>query len=363
MSGSDVRGSLLRNLSANGRPSYELPGTNGGSALLVPDAGRVLALFGPGEGESLIFVHPRLLAGVDESLDFLRQAVWKNLGGDRTWIGPEADLHVGDLADPWGTLNVPTTVDPGNYVVQREGGAIRLRNDAQVRLHRPKADCDISVEKIVRMAPNPLRHEPSALSALGSVEYIGYDQVTRLHLLSAPRQDDGVCIWNLLVLPPGGDLIVPVLGPTRVRDFFRDKSRPDNLSQDDRYIRFRLTGCDLRKIGIRAAALVGRAGYVRPVGPDLWTLVVRSFSVNPSGEYVDVPWDEPTSLGWCFESYNDRGEWGGFGELEYHTPAVGGQTGLSFYEDRSQVWAYRGPPSQIRAIGEMLLGQGCLACR
>jgi hypothetical protein len=41
--------------------------------------------------------------------------------------------------------------------------------------------------------------------------------------------------------------------------------------------------------------------------------------------------------------------------LEYHVPAIGGDTGLGFIEDRSQLWAFRGAPKVIAEIARTLL--------
>ena len=48
-------------------------------------------------------------------------------------------------------------------------------------------------------------------------------------------------------------------------------------------------------------------------------------------------------------------KWGMFSELEYHVPAIGGGTGLSEVEDRSQLWAFRGERKDIEAIARVLL--------
>jgi len=78
------------------------------------------------------------------------------------------------------------------------------------------------------------------------------------------------------------------------------------------------------------------------------------------GTSQSIPWDDTTDLGYAVECYNDSGETGLFGELEYHTPAIGGGTGLTTYLDCSQVWAFRGEEQPIRTVGERLLGQGLL---
>jgi hypothetical protein len=86
-----------------------------------------------------------------------------------------------------------------------------------------------------------------------------------------------------------------------------------------------------------------------------FALVVRNFFVNPSGEYVDVPWGNTEDLGYAVQACNINNELGSFSELEYHVPAIGHGTGSSRAEDISQVWAFRGPLHQIRQLMRSLL--------
>jgi hypothetical protein len=85
------------------------------------------------------------------------------------------------------------------------------------------------------------------------------------------------------------------------------------------------------------------------------TLIVRNFVVNPSGEYVDVPWRDPDDLGYSTQACNVNSALGAFSELEYHIPAIGGKTGRARCDDAAQVWAFCGPEEAIRAVAHCLL--------
>jgi hypothetical protein len=108
------------------------------------------------------------------------------------------------------------------------------------------------------------------------------------------------------------------------------------------------------KIGIRAAVTTGRIGYIYPAG-NRYALIVRNFFVNPSGEYADVPWTEPEDFGYSTQACSVNSRWGMFSEMEYHVPAIGGDTGLNYIEDRSQLWAFRGSREDIVKIARALL--------
>ena len=109
-----------------------------------------------------------------------------------------------------------------------------------------------------------------------------------------------------------------------------------------------------QKLGIRAVAITGRAGYIHLRGTEA-SLIIRNFNVNPSAEYVDVPWSEPKNFGFAFQACNVNSHLGQFSELEYHIPAIGANTGKSLSEDESQLWAFRGPEPAVKSVAQHLL--------
>ena len=87
-----------------------------------------------------------------------------------------------------------------------------------------------------------------------------------------------------------------------------------------------------------------------------WSLVVRNFFVNPSGEYVDVPKDDPTDYGYAVHAVNVSSGLGDFCEMEYHVPALGCCPHSVESTDVSQVWAYRGPKAAIGKLADLRIG-------
>jgi hypothetical protein len=162
-------------------------------------------------------------------------------------------------------------------------------------------------------------------------------------------------LWNLPVLPAPGKLIVPTWRRAEILDYL-EPIRGHQMAVSERSIRFTVDGQDRYKVGLRAVAVKGRAGYMRQLNDERSTLVVRNFFVNPSGSYVNQPWENPDDLGYAFQAYNDDGGSSSFGEMEYHSTAVGGDSGHMEHRDRSQVWAFRRPADSITAIAEHLLG-------
>ena len=349
------RESLRTTLRNAGHPPLELSAPGQGSLLVLPFGGRIIGLFAEPQGENFFWVNPAL-ADAASAKSFLAGAGWLHTGGDRTWVSPEVEFHIGNLADPWGTYLAPRVVDPGQYRATMLGEGIGLQNRARVKFHRRQTEADIEIEKWVRLIANPLRAEPQ-FGELSAAAYAGYELTTTLRLEN-PRATPPISLWSLAVVPPTGHMIVPLLGETRVRDLF-EPTGPERLAASPHAVHFLIDGKEQHKISVRAAALTGRAGYLRAAGAGRSSLLVRSFMVNPSGDYIDTPWDAPDEKGYGFQAYNG-GDLGAFGELEYHTPAIGGASGQDSYRDVSQLWAFSGPTPVIRKIAGMLLGEASL---
>ena len=333
----------------------ELSTPGQGWLLVLPVGGRVIGLFAEPQGDNFFWVNPAL-AEANSAKAFLAGTGWLHTGGDRTWLSPEVEFHVGDLADPWGTYAPQRAVDPGEYMTTMLGGKIGMQNRAGAKFLRHRAEAEVEIEKWVHLIANPLRAEPW-FGEIAAVSYAGYELNTTLRLTDA-RGTPPVGLWSLAVVPPTGQMIVPVRGPTEVRDLFQPTG-PERLASSQHAIHFLIDGREQHKIGVRPDALTGRGGYLRTVGPQHSTLIVRNFVVDPTGDYIDKPWDGPNEAGMAVQCYNG-GDLGAFGELEYHTPAIGGSSGLDSYRDTSQLWAFSGPTNLVRKIAGHLLGDDSL---
>jgi hypothetical protein len=349
-------GPLKRVLSAVGKPVETLALSDGGTALILPHGGRVLGLFARGSDENFFWTHPAL--GSDDSAGaFYRSGEWQNSGGDRTWLAPEADFFFPDFPDT-GKYFQPRALDPGDFHLSGIPDGIRLVNRFECTLSRSKRKVDLILAKSVTPAPNPLRYERD-LPASSDIEYAGYNLRTSLDVLGADAAEaPPIGLWNLLQMPHGGDMLVPVYSRIEPRVLFGsvviENGPDDGLTAGDRLIRWRMRAAGDHKIGVRAVDTTGRAGYLYPAGRR-WALIVRNFFVDPSGEYVDVPWTDTGDLGYSVQACGVNSAMGRFSELEYHVPAVGRGTGRTRCEDVCGTWAFRGPREPILAIARRLL--------
>ena len=345
---------LIATLKAVGKPA-ELHQTEDGTRILVlPYGGRILGVFAPGSEENFLWTNSAL-DNPETARAYYASDDWQNSGGDRTWLAPEVDFFFPkfpniDIAGYW----QPRSLDPGNYELTKTTHGVRLTNRLTIEGFRSRKRVLLEITKSVAAAANPLRHESSMRTA--AVEYAGHTLVTSLKIVDTQPNDAFlVGLWSLTQMPHQGELFIPTYSKTEPRIYFGlVDAPPDELAMSDRLVRFKMRAAGEHKIGVRAAATTGRIGYIYPTGSK-HALIVRNFFVNPSGEYADVPWTEPDDLGYSTQACSVNSRWGMFSEMEYHVPAIGGNTGLSHVEDRSQLWAFRGSREDIVKIARTLL--------
>lgn len=326
---------------------------DGSRIVVLPYGARIIGLFASGDDNNFLWTNPEL-ENIAEAKAMFEGTGWHNTGGDRTWLTPELDIFFPDYPDASRHV-APPQLDASDYKLSVKKDSILMSRQFAIKLARPGQEANVQLVKQIGPAANPLRYE-KALSSLSSVQYAGYTLCSSLKLLdksaSAPVQ---IGLWNLLQLPHGGDMLIPTYCKSQPRVLFGDIA-PENLVVDDNLIRFRIVTKGEHKIALRAVAVTGRAGYLWQSGED-WSLVIRNFHVDPSGEYVDIPKDNPNDLGYAFHAVSVDSALGAFCELEYHVPAIGAGTGRTYCEDESQVWAFRGPHEEILAIARCLLSQ------
>ena len=345
---------LIATLKAVGKPA-ELYQTDDGTRIMVlPYGGRILGVFAPNSEENFLWTNSAL-DNPETARAYYASDDWQNSGGDRTWLAPEVDFFFPkfpniDIAGYW----QPRSLDPGNYELTKTTHGVRLSNRLTIEGFRSRKRVLLEITKSVAAAPNPLRHETSLQTA--AVEYAGHTLVTSLKIVDTQPNDAFlVGLWSLTQMPHQGELFIPTYSKTEPRIYFGlVDAPPDELAMSDRLVRFKMRAAGEHKIGVRAAATTGRIGYIYPTGSK-HALIVRNFFVNPSGEYADVPWTEPDDLGYSTQACSVNSRWGMFSEMEYHVPAIGGNTGLSHVEDRSQLWAFRGSREDIVKIARTLL--------
>jgi len=343
---------LSTNLERSGRPVHciNLPAA---TLVVLPQGGRVIGLYPRGSRENFFWTHDAL-SSVDSIRRLYAESRWPNPGGDRTWLSPTTELFVSDLDRFWETWREPVAVDPGDYSCREVAGGLTLTNRPTIELRRRKQTVELAMDKTFQPAADPFRHEPGSV---GDYAFAGYTTRSTLAVLREPRNSRvPIGLWQLLQLPPGGEMILPTHTRAKPTVIFGKIPRGD-VHCELRCIRYRMRSATTAKIAVHAIHLTGRMGYVRKNGDGGLDLVVRNFFVDPSGEYVDTPFDDETARGDAVQACNvSEKDIGSFSEIEHHAPAIGADTGLTTCTDISQVWAFRGSPKVISRIAEVLLG-------
>jgi len=342
---------LMKVLNGVGKLTELYRSPDGSVALMLPYGGRILGLFSPQSEEDFFGTHPAL-SSVESARRFYERAAWHNSRGDRTWLSPEVYFFFPDFPN-LRRYRQPLELDPGNYRVIEAGAGARMVNRATLTLSRSQERIELEIVKSVSPAANPLRYE-KLLGESEDVEYARYTLQVSLEIMKASaRSSARVGIWNLLQMPHGGELLIPTYVRVEPKAYF-GTIPPGDLSVGDRLIRYRMGASGEQKIGVRAVATTGRGGYLYETGHRSLP-IIHNFSVNPSGEYIDVPWKETEDYGCAFQACNVNSARGNFSELEYHVPAIGYDTWLRCCQDTSQVRAFRGSGEQIQRVARSLL--------
>ncbi|MDD5705295.1 MAG: hypothetical protein PHR35_05180 [Kiritimatiellae bacterium] len=345
-------GRLMKTLATAGKPAVRLALAEGAQALVLPHGGRVLGLYAADCAENFLWTNPALRTAKGTVALFASEE-WCNTGGDRTWIAPENDFFRPDYPKNAQYFQ-PRQLDPGAYRCELKDGGARLSCDLVLRSYRMREDVRLRIVKRIEPTASPF-HQIKDAPWVRALSFAGYTLRATLELRGkAKRSVAGM--WSLLQMPHSGRMLVPVRSRTKPSLYFG--TIPDgDLELGEHAIRYTMRGAGSHKIGVKALALTGRAGYLYRTGR-VWALVVRNFAVNPSGTYADFLTDG-TCPGDAFQACSvSDAVFGRFSELEYHVPAIGGATGLTCCTDASQVWAFRGSLTAIRRAAAALLGSG-----
>lgn len=340
-------------LALDGKPTRRLRFPDGSRVLVLPYGGRVLGLFSAKGSDNFYWTNPALNSSAN-ARSFFASKGWHNSGGDRTWLAPEIDVFL-PRYPRLDRYVQPRELDPGHYRVVESETGWKLENRLRLRLTRSKKLVALKITKSFGPAPNPLRSERGV--DLRDVDYAGYTQHTSLDFSGVSRTTKvQIGLWSLVQMPHGGDLLLPTFSRNKPRHIFSTVGTipKQDLLVSEHLVRYRMRQKGEHKISLRAAPMTGRAGYLYRTGKT-WSLIVRNFTVNPSGEYVDVPWNEPNWPGFAVQACNVHSSLGAFSEFEYHTPAIGHRTGVRHCTDTSQVWAFRGSRTRIRRIARLLV--------
>jgi len=347
-----TRQQLIERLEENRINYHILPLQDGISVIVTEYGGRI---FGPYFGDNSPSIYWTNKAFKDRTMfkEFLKSGDW-NLGGERIWIAPEIQYYVPDPGDFFGSYSLSRQVDPGNYTLNASKEKCVLGMEMELNTYNIASGCKaLRIDRTIQIAENPLRFSNSYIELMKDVKYCGYEQII---FLSEPVHDDIVSeSWDIVQLNPGGQLYIPMSPLAEVTEYY-EPTDSNVRKRDDHFLRLQITGNRRYKIGVKAAGVYERMGYVNQLDEGNYYLLVRNFFNNPSSVYAEEPHEQPGVKGHSVHVFNDKGNLGGFGEMECNGQTIGGETGREKSLDQNLLWLFTGPYSQVKKIALMLLG-------
>lgn len=237
-----------------------------------------------------------------------------NAGGDRLWVGPEQAWFWKSTdsidVDFW---EIQDSMDPGSWKVEvSDEGHCRLRQSVDLEHRHGAGNISIDVTRDFELLP---------LAPEGFSSSICYRNENTLSVKSPSGSSVLISVWPLIQLPNGGELFISTSSDPIYHDYYEPLTEP-HKKEVEGLLALRITGDQRYKVGIPASATTGRMAYVRAVGDDA-LVIYRQFFPQPWLAYCDYPQGlDANTAGDALQAYNDSGAHGGFGEMEYHTPAI-----------------------------------------
>jgi len=337
--------SLLAVVAQSGLQPLAL-GSKAGVVLVTTHGARVLGIFLPRAGGNMLWTNPAALADSTTAEEFLAKGEW-NLGGDRSWLSPENELCFLDAENPSHENHaVPAVMDPGKYTVTRQyPNGVVLGAEGTVRNMFSNGEFTFRLTRGISLCAPPVKAP--------DLDYIGYELSSDLVITTPDQSGAKYGLWQLMQLPAGGTLSIPLRSAPQPVDYFCTGAA-SHYRLTDRCLTFPITGDAKHKIGLTAREATGLMSYFRPVGSDHATLIVRQAAVFPGATYADYPAGQRNRRDIAIQAYNDAGGLGPFGEMEYHSPAACAENGFHV-RDVSRTWCFAGPLARIGDIQRELL--------
>ena len=314
-----------------------------GKLQVLPFGGRVLGLY-PQENLNVLWTNPAL-ESVASAQTLLGGGQWTNLGGDRTWISPEIELFIPDLDRPEETYQVPSGVDPANYRVLRHcRNEVELETTMTVDFYRNGCKADLLLRKRITALNTPDFPIPDGVDAAG------YELLCTLSTPGNMPPAIHPAIWNLMQVPGGGEIIVPLRNRSLPVHFFGRQQYRHEGKRLSAPVPATTKGY---KFGLHAHACQGMMLYRNLTATQPY-LILRRFTVGSPERYFDVPYNAPRQQGAVQQVYVDDGAYGGFGEMEHHSVALDPIIGANV-TDSSTSWAFAGEANRLNLLAEALL--------
>lgn len=326
-----------------------LSGASGQTLLAFPHGARVIGLADSLDSPNSFWVNSAF-NDVATANAFFRIDQWHNSGGDRTWLAPEVSYFYPKYPDT-AFYRPPKCLDAETYDVQSDSSQITFRRQMQLHSFQSGEVIEVDIRKVISLVENPLADTLHSQSC----SFAGYQLATELSCNNALQTSQMIGIWNLLQLPLGGEMYVPVSKDCKPSVYFGEIV-PEDLEIKKNILCYRMRSAGLHKIGLSPDQCDGIMAYLHSTDSES-TLTVRKFDIDLEAVYADKPLGIQRN-GDAVQFCNvNKPEIGKFAEMEYHAPAIGGSTGKTHSRDVSRVFVFRGQRATLYQIMDQLFHQ------
>lgn len=128
-----------------GRFTFRIHLGDGAQLLVLPHGGRALGLFTSIDAPNFLWTNPDFTHPVAAGKVYASE--WPNVGGDRTWLSPEAEFFIRDIKNPMQSHRVPIELDPGSYVVETTGANPHLVMTRHLHLLQSRISISVRIIK------------------------------------------------------------------------------------------------------------------------------------------------------------------------------------------------------------------------
>lgn len=272
-----------------------------GTMILLPKRGRVLQV--NIQGHDAFWINEQF---ENDSGDW-------NAGGDRLWVAPERDwFWKSHSSMDFGDYDISSHLDPGSWTKEvANHNYCCVRQRVALKNWRGGEYAEFSLARGIQLIEYP--------GAPFFESYLSYRTDNELELVRGPSGQN-LDIWSILQIPPGGNLLVGTRGDVNLRDYF-DPIPSTLWKKDSQSLQLKITGDTRYKIGVAPEQSTGRMAYARRID-GRYLVIYRQFFAQPWQRYCDTPGLDTASQGDAVQVYNDSGAFGGFGEMEFHSPAI-----------------------------------------
>lgn len=287
-----------------------------GSAIVTEYGARILGVF-IGGSQNPFWVSSNLREAINKG-------IW-NIGGNRLWISPERNFFYRRPGSFEEWFCQPS-LDPGNWRIESS-------SDSSVTLEENLGLEDIANQTSINLSLS------RRISLLGIETRRGLGcMVLRVREAMLAKGDfkDGINLWSLTQIRPGGTVLIPTRPKAKPINYFDEIPR-DRLKVSSDHVSFRIDGVAAYKLGIRPEDMSNPGSscivYYMQHGKDKAFLLSMSTTMAPLSqeECLDVAKSDPNGPKGCVQSYNSGPDLR-FGEMELHfRPAIRlGETWISY---------------------------------